>query len=78
MRNYRNDDECENENIETITTTTTITSDNDSPYKAIGNLKREFDNGQPYVIDPADKSKVWLNDKDDMYEDASDRIWKLV
>jgi len=44
----------------------------------LGKLARQFDNGQPFVIDPADQSKTWVNSHHDMYEDASGRIWELV
>lgn len=42
-----------------------------------GNLKRQFDNDQAFVIDPVDQKKVWLNSNDDMYEDANDNVWRL-
>lgn len=58
---------------EEIITETTVTED-----KIEGELTRQWENNQPYVIDPADKAKTWLNTKDDMYEDVIGRIWKLV
>lgn len=58
--------QCET-TVETVTTTTTH-----------GHLTCQFDNGQPYVIDPADGKKIWLNSTDDMYEDANGEIWVLV
>lgn len=42
-----------------------------------GNLKRQFENDQAFVIDPVDQKKIWLNSNDDMYEDANDKVWRL-
>lgn len=56
---------------ETITTTT-------ESFEVVGKLKRQKENKQFFVIDPVDKSKVWLNSNDDMYEDADGEIWKLI
>lgn len=56
---------------ETITTTT-------ESFEVVGKLKRQKENKQFFVIDPVDKSKVWLNSNDDMYEDAAGEIWKLI
>lgn len=61
---------------DTTTVTTTIFSEPSSPNIA-GTLKRKRENGQFFVIDPVDKSKMWLNDKDDMYEDAAGKVWRL-
>lgn len=61
-----------------ITTTTTTTTTTDSGPTIVGTLVRSFDNGQPFVMDPVDKDKVWLNTKDDMYEDGAGRIWQLA
>jgi hypothetical protein len=67
------------EEVITTTTTTTTTVDEPAPeYVIEGKLSRQFDNGQPFVIDPADGAKIWVNDKDDLYEDAHDRIWELI
>lgn len=66
--NYMGDDE--------VVTTTTTTEDNGPDI--VGNLNRERENNQFFVIDPVDKTKNWLNDKDDMYEDAAGKIWRLV
>lgn len=64
---------------ETVTTTTTVHDYGAQSYDIAGNLSRFIDeNGQPYVIDPADGSRWNLNTKDDMYEDAEGKIWKLV
>lgn len=46
-------------------------------HNIVGNLKRQFDNDQAFVIDPVDQKKIWLNSNDDMYEDADDKVWKL-
>lgn len=47
-------------------------------YKIAGTLKRQKENTQFYVIDPADKTFMWVNGTDDMYEDANGKIWRLV
>ena len=44
----------------------------------VGNLQRQVDGIQSYVLDPVDQQKVWLNSNDDMYEDAAGKIWRLV
>jgi len=61
--------------VESITTTTTTEQQN---YEIVGTLRRQFEGSQPFVIDPVDGSKTWLNTKDDMYEDATDKVWRLV
>lgn len=43
-----------------------------------GDLKREFDGKQPFVIDPVDGEKWMLNTTDDQYEDAAGKMWRLV
>ena len=68
---YYND--YDEDEYETTTTTTTVTNN----YEVKGFLTRSFDNGQPFVIDPVDNDKVWLNTKDDMYEDGAGGIWEL-
>lgn len=63
----------------THTTTTTTTVVHDAPVQVpAGTLQRQFDNGQPFVIDPSDGQRWNLNTTDDMYEDAIGRIWQLV
>jgi len=62
---------------EVISTTTTTIHDHPGYYVS-GTLGRQFENSQPFVIDPADHTKIWLNTKDDMYEDAAGKIWKLI
>ncbi len=42
-----------------------------------GNLKRQFENDQGFVIDPVDQKKMFINSNDDMYEDANGKIWRL-
>jgi hypothetical protein len=42
-----------------------------------GILYKQYDNGQPYVMDPADGDKVWVNTKDDLYEDGAGRWYDL-
>ena len=62
------------------TTTTTVTEDVPAAqpsYNIVGNLVRQWEGSQPYVIDPVDHDKVWLNTSDDMYEDGAGKIWTL-
>ena len=40
-------------------------------------LDVQSDHGQPFVIDPADGSKTWINSHDNFYEDAVGKIWEL-
>jgi len=56
---------------------TTLHEEENTTY-VMGNLKRKWQGGQPYVIDPVDKDKVWVNTSDDMYEDGAGNFWKLV
>ena len=67
-------------NEEEVTTTTTTTTVTDAPagHYIVGSLVRQFEGTQPFVIDPVDKDKVWLNTKDDLYEDGAGRIWSLA
>lgn len=44
----------------------------------VGKLERRWEGGQPFVIDPVDQKKIWINTNDDMYEDADDKVWRLV
>ena len=55
----------------TITTT-------EETHNVEGDLRRHFEGQQPYVIDPHDGDKVWLNSGDDMYEDGAGKIWRLT
>lgn len=59
---------------------TTVTTHYDEPEEVVvvGDLKRQFSNGQPYVIDPADNKKIWLNTSDTHYEDEAGKNWRLV
>lgn len=65
---------------ETITTTTTVVEE--PPIITVDQLpplERKFkENGQPFCIDPADNTEWMLNTKNDMYEDASGKWWKLI
>jgi hypothetical protein len=67
----------------TTHTTTTTTTVNDGvvatqpSYNIVGNLVRQWEGTQPYVIDPVDHDKVWLNTSDDMYEDGAGKLWTL-
>ena len=59
---------------ETIVTTTTTTQS--TVYQQT--LARQFEpNGQPFVIDPVDGLKFYVNTTDDLYEDANGFIWNL-
>lgn len=74
------------EEIVTTTTTTTTTTHVDTPAApqvddtiyVVGNIKREFEGKQVFVVDPVDGEKCWLNTKDDLYEDAEGKIWRVV
>lgn len=58
---------------------TTVTEEYDEPgFVVVGDLRRQWENNQPYVIDPVDGARCWLNTKDEYYEDAADKIWKLI
>lgn len=67
----------------TTTTTTTTTSNyivnglNVNGIQVVGMLQRQFENNQPYVIDPVDGDKMWLNTTDDLYEDGAGQVWGL-
>ncbi|HET8688473.1 MAG TPA: hypothetical protein VFM18_17820 [Methanosarcina sp.] len=83
----RSDNVCgydeDEEVVTTTTTTTTVVDDHGhggrvvNGYEVVGDLTRRFEGRQPYVIDPADNEKIWVNDGDDLYEDAQGRIWAL-
>ena len=64
---------------EVIVTTTTTTTNNDTgpDYVVVGQLEVSYDGNQPFVVDPADDAKIWINDGDDLYEDANGQIWQL-
>lgn len=70
----------------TTTTTTTTTTVVDTPnttglningFPIVGMLQRQFDGTTPFVIDPVDKDKVFLNTTDDIYEDGAGKWWGL-
>lgn len=61
---------------ETIVTTTTTTTTTDQVYQHPP-LVRQWEGAQPFVIDPADGIKFYVNTTDDMYEDANGFIWNL-
>lgn len=42
-----------------------------------GNIKRQFENDQAFVVDPVDQKKIFVNSNDDMYEDANGKVWRL-
>ena len=66
---------CGFDEDEIITTTTMVT---EPTLNVIGGLKRQLEGTQFFVIDPADKQKIWINTNDDMYEDADGKVWLLV
>jgi hypothetical protein len=71
----------EDEVVTTTTTTTTVTEPvaHSCTIDDLEPLTRFFKpNGQPYCIDPVDGTEWILNTKDDMYEDAGDKWWRLV
>lgn len=68
------DDFVDEETI--VTTTTTTTTTQGAVYQQT--LARQFEpNGQPFVIDPVDGLKIYVNTTDDLYEDANGFIWNL-
>jgi hypothetical protein len=76
-------DDFDDEVVHTTTTTTTTTTTPDAEvtapaYNTVGTITRGWENNQPYVMDPVDGSKMWLNDKDDLYEDADGKYWNLI
>lgn len=73
---------------EVVTTThTTVTTTTDTPQATIGLnvngipvvgiIERQWENNQPFVIDPVDGDKMWLNTNDDLYEDGGNKVWGL-
>jgi hypothetical protein len=70
--------------VTTTTTTTTTTTDapattglNINGVPIVGMLTRQFDGSTPFVIDPVDGDKMFLNTKDDIYEDGAGKWWGL-
>jgi hypothetical protein len=68
------------EEVTTTTTTTVVHHGEPFPESAIAGtlIKYSDDSNQPYVIDPADKTRWNLTTNDDMYEDADGKIWKII
>ena len=74
------DDVVEDEVITTTTTTTTEVCGGGhevNGYHVEGFLAVVVENGQGFVIDPADGVKTPVNDGDDLYQDAANKIWEL-
>jgi len=80
---YDYDDE-----VVTHTTVTTTTTNEGSGYAqptglnvngipVVGILERQWDGSTPFVIDPVDNDKMFLNTKDDLYEDGAGKVWGL-
>jgi hypothetical protein len=44
----------------------------------VAEAKGGYDNMQPFVIDPVDLTKTWINSHDDMYEDATGKLWNII
>lgn len=74
------------------TTTTTTTTVVDTPavggtnnytglningFPIVGMITRKFEGTTPYVLDPVDGQKCFLNTNDDLYEDAEGKWWGL-
>ena len=86
---YNQYDPVDEEVITTHTTTTTTTNEgvgfaqpqqtglNINGIPIVGMLTRQYDGNQPFVIDPVDKDKMFLNTKDDIYEDGAGKTWGL-
>ena len=83
------DDSMDEEEFHTTTTTTTTTHvHEDPPYVAAapqyvepstaGTITRGWEDNKPYVLDPVDGVKFFLNEADDQYEDAAGKMWKLI
>lgn len=81
-------DDGVDEEVTTTTTTTTTFVDtaavapattglNINGVAIVGMLVRQYENGQPFVIDPVDKDKMFLNTSDDLYEDGAGKVWGL-
>ncbi len=62
---------------DTVTTVETETMYEGHDVNVEGRLRRKRDGEQYYVLDPVDHKKVFVNDTDDMYEDADGDIWRL-
>jgi hypothetical protein len=63
---------------ETTITTTTTTTHTEDVMEFEGNLKRSWHGKQPFVVDPVDKDRVYLNTSDDIYEDGAGKWWRIV
>ena len=66
--------------------TTTVTTTHDTPaftgmnvngFPVVGFITRQYLEGTPYVIDPVDGDRMFLNTKDDIYEDGEGKWWGL-
>jgi hypothetical protein len=92
MRSYAVGPWYDYEDEVTTTTTTTTTTVVDTPavasapattglningFPIVGMITRQFEGKQPFVIDPVDGDKVFLNTNDDIYEDGEGKWWGL-
>jgi len=70
----------EDEIVTTTTTTTVVEEVPQQPtYTVVGELEVKLfgRKKQPYVKDPVDKDRVFINSGDDLYEDGGGKVWKL-
>lgn len=69
---------------EVVTTTTTTTTTVEEPaqpeYTIVGNLVRVKDEttGQWFTTDPVDGKKYFLNEIDDLFQDANGAVWRVI
>lgn len=78
-RGYYLGPDAEEEVTETTVEDMGPSPDTHSAYGRVeGQLTRFIEGGKWYVTDPADKDKVEVNPKDDLYEDGGGKVWYLV
>ena len=44
----------------------------------VGTLKRSWHGKQPFIVDPLEQNRVYLNTSDDIYEDSAGKWWRIV
>lgn len=44
-------------------------------FPIVGMINRQFEGTTPFVLDPVDGQKCYLNTTDDLYEDANGKWW---
>lgn len=87
---YHPFDSYDDEVTTTTTTTTTTVIDtpavaapavsvntglNINGFPIVGMINRQFEGATPFVLDPVDGQKCYLNTTDDLYEDANGKWW---